>query len=74
MAAKAANMMKMTSYDLLKMKIIQRVFKEPENYSRENMDEVILQLNQELAMFINEKSRLSGKEITENRYNRFRKM
>lgn len=74
LAAKAANMMKMTSYDLLNMKIIQRVFKEPENYSRENMDEVILQLNQELAMFINEKSRLSGKEIAENRYNRFRKM
>ncbi len=74
LASKSANMMKMTSMDLLEMKIVEKVFSEPEHYTRNEMKEVIEKLDGALVQFIKEKSTLSVTELVEQRYRRFRKM
>ncbi len=72
LAADAAGIMKMTSSDLLDLKVIDKIFGEPEGYTVENMDSVVRQIDSALVEFIDESSNYSGLEITENRYERFR--
>lgn len=73
-APKSADMMKMTSMDLLEMNIIEKVFDEPEKFTKETMDEVVEQIEGELVRFITDSVKLSGREIATRRYDRFRKM
>lgn len=74
LADKAAEAMKMTADDLKELQVIEKIINEPKNYTVENMAPVIEQLDQGIAAFINEKTKLTKEEIIENRYERFRRM
>lgn len=74
LAGRAAEAMKMTAGDLKKLKIVEKVFNEPVDYNTDTMDRVIRQLESEMCRFIEERMKLSGEEIAQSRYNRFRRM
>ncbi|MCR5704107.1 MAG: acetyl-CoA carboxylase, carboxyltransferase subunit beta [Eubacterium sp.] len=74
LAEKSANMMKMTSMDLLAMKMVEKVFEEPENYIENTMGRVIEKIDWELIRFIEQSSQWSEEEIVKQRYERFRAM
>lgn len=73
-AEEAAEVMKLTAEDLYNQKIVEYVFQEPENYNRNSMDKVCLQLSSELERFLGQYMCLSTNELLERRYERFRKM
>jgi acetyl-CoA carboxylase alpha subunit len=64
--------MKMTSADLLDLKVIDKIFAEPEKYCVGKMDSVIRQLDRALEEFVEESSNLTKSEMAEKRYARFR--
>ena len=74
MADKAAETMKMTADDLRQFNVIEKVFNEPENYSVENMGDVIEQLDRAIGIFLEKKMKLTDREMIESRYQRFRRM
>ena len=74
MADKAAETMKMTADDLRQLNVIEKVFNEPENYSVENMGDVIEQLDRAIGIFLEKKTKLTDREMIESRYQRFRRM
>lgn len=74
MADKAAETMKMTADDLRQLNVIEKVFNEPENYSVENMGDVIEQLDRAIGIFLEKKMKLTDREMIESRYQRFRRM
>ena len=73
-APKAANMMKMTSMDLLEMNIVEKVFEEPREYVKETMDGVVKQIEDSLSEALREKLKIKPEKLVQNRYERFRKM
>lgn len=73
-AEEAAKVMKLTSLDLKESNIVERVFKEPENYTPDTMANVCKQIDYALCQFLEEKSKLTIKELVEKRYQRFRVM
>lgn len=73
-AEEAAKVMKLTSIDLKESNIVERVFKEPENYTSDTMANVCKQIDYALCQFLEEKSKLTIKELVEKRYQRFRAM
>lgn len=73
-AEEAAKVMKLTSIDLKESNIVERVFKEPENYTSDTMANVCKQIDYALCQFLDEKSKLTIKELVEKRYQRFRVM
>lgn len=73
-AEEAAKVMKLTSIDLKESNIVERVFKEPENYTSDTMANVCKQIDYALCQFLEEKSKLTIKELVEKRYQRFRVM
>ncbi len=73
-AKDAARIMKMTAMDLKKMNIIEKVFTEPEEYTMDNLPEVLEKLTIAIYAFLEEKSQLSTEQLISQRYNRFRKM
>lgn len=72
-AAKAAEEMKMTSEDLYKMKIVDKIYYEPNDLTLHTMDLLCRQLKEDIAEFISKYSVKSSKYITKNRHQRFRK-
>lgn len=74
LADKAAEAMKMTADDLKALHIVEKIIREPMDYSVENMEHVIKQLDSEITRFLEEKTKLSKEEIVEIRYERFRRM
>lgn len=73
-AEEAAKVMRLTSIDLKESNIVERVFKEPENYTSDTMANVCKQIDYALCQFLEEKSKLTIKELVEKRYQRFRVM
>lgn len=73
-AEEAAKVMKLTSIDLKESNIVERVFKEPENYTSDTMANVCKQIDYALCQFLEEKSKLTIRELVEKRYQRFRVM
>ena len=73
-ASEAAEVMKLTAGDLKQLGIIEQVIPEPENYTDQNMESVCTDLNGRIARFLNEYTGLGPSELTERRYDRFRKM
>jgi acetyl-CoA carboxylase carboxyl transferase subunit beta len=74
LAAKSANMMKMTSKDLLELNVIEQIFEEPEKYTKSSMAGVVHQIEKALIDFLEKSSALTGEELAEKRYERFRNM
>ena len=73
-ASEAAEVMKLTAGDLKQLGIIEQVIQEPENYTDQNMESVCADLDGRIARFLNEYTGLGASELTERRYDRFRKM
>lgn len=73
-ASEAAEVMKLTAGDLERLGIIEQVIAEPENFSDENMDSVCRDMDERIREFLDTYSGLSAEELTEKRYDRFRKM
>ena len=73
-ASEAAEVMKLTALDLKSLGIVEQVIAEPENFSDENMDPVCAELETGIADFIEKYMKLSSDELTEKRYERFRRM
>ncbi len=73
-ADKAAEAMKMTADDLKQLNVIEKIFKEPVDYNVTTLEFVTDRLKTEMDQFLISKSHLSGEEIVNERYNRFRRM
>lgn len=73
-AREAAKVMKMTAENLYKQHIVEQVFEEPEELTRENMNVVAQRLDEAMEAFLKKYGELSEEELKEHRYNRFRGM
>ena len=71
-AAQAAEVMKMTAKDLLELHIVDQVIPEPVPACAEEMGRIAAVLDQKIGGFLSEMSVLTGEELTEQRYERFR--
>ena len=73
-AKEAAEVMKLTAENLKAQGIVERVFAEPEDYTVQNMDLVIAQMDEAIKAFIVKYKSLSEQDLLDHRYKRFRKM
>ena len=73
-AKEAAKVMKLTADDLKKMGVIECVLEEPEQYTVQTMKPVADQLRGKVEAFIENYEQMPEQKMTENRYQRFRKM
>lgn len=73
-ADEAAEVMKLTAFDLKELGVIEKMIPEPADYTDENMDEVCEALGDQIAVFLEKYSEMGAEELTEKRYQRFRKM
>ena len=73
-ASEAAEVMKLTAKDLLELKIIEQVIPEPEHYTQENLTEVCNTLEIKIAEFLKKYRALPEADLTEKRYQRYRRM
>ncbi|MGF6991265.1 acetyl-CoA carboxylase carboxyl transferase beta subunit/acetyl-CoA carboxylase carboxyl transferase alpha subunit [Lachnospiraceae bacterium PM6-15] len=74
LAKEAAEVMKLTAKDLLETGIIEQVIEEPGHFTLQNLGVVTKQLEQGITRFLQDYQDLSGDEISERRYQRFREM
>ncbi len=72
-AKEAAEFMKMTSYELYELEVVDKVIKEDENGLSKNFDLTKNEIVVELEKALNILKALSIDELLENRYSRFRK-
>lgn len=72
-AKEAAEVMKITAVDLKKLKIVDGIIQEPQEYTRENMGLVTEQLEELLGRFLKDCDQRSVDELVQARYERFRK-
>ena len=54
--------------------IVERVFAEPQTYTVQNMDSVIMQINEAIEEFLMKYGSMSEQELIRHRYERFRNM
>ena len=73
-AKEAAEVMKLTAENLKAQGIVERVFAEPETYTVQNMDSVIMQINEAIEEFLMRYGSMSEQELIRHRYKRFRNM
>jgi len=67
----AANAMKLTSKELLKMKIIDEIIKEPTGGAHRNKDETIIALKEALKKYLDEFKNFTKEEIVNQRKEKF---
>lgn len=72
-AKEAAEVMKMTAQDLKAAGMIEQVIAEPEQLTKETMEEVCEELRTGIYRFLKASGELSEEELCEKRYERFRK-
>lgn len=73
-AKEAAQVMKLTAQDLKRLGIIEKIIDEPEHLTRENFPIVCDALEQDIEGFLEKYTNCNTEELTEHRYQRFRKM
>lgn len=73
-AKEATEVMKLTAENLKAQGIVERVFAEPETYTVQNMDSVIMQINEAIEEFLMRYGSMSEQELIRHRYERFRNM
>lgn len=73
-AKEAAEVMKLTAENLKAQGIVERVFAEPETYTVQNMDSVIMQINEAIEEFLMRYGSMSEQELIRHKYERFRNM
>lgn len=74
LAQKAAQVMKLTSYDLYRAGFVEKIIKEPEEYTIDTMFAICDELEEKIAYFLKQKMNLSYDALLEARYQRFRNM
>lgn len=73
-AKEAAEVMKLTAENLKAQGIVERVFAEPQTYTVQNMNSVIMQINEAIEEFLMRYGSMSEQELIRHRYERFRNM
>lgn len=73
-AEKAAQVMKLTAQDLKELGIIEQILPEFPIVSGDNMNRVTLYMKRKIAGFLVKYQQMSGEELAEQRYQRFRGM
>ena len=73
-ASEAAELMKMTSGDMLKNKVVDKVFAEPYELTNENMNELCFEIKNNIANFLKKYQKKTEKYISNQQYKRFRKI
>ncbi len=73
-AKEAAEKMKLTAKDLLELKVIDKIIKEPEENTSETFEKICKNIRKEILSTISDLSQKSENEIVELRYNKFRNM
>ncbi|MCQ2500267.1 MAG: acetyl-CoA carboxylase carboxyltransferase subunit alpha [Lachnospiraceae bacterium] len=71
-APEAAEVMKLTSADLLQLGVIEKIIREPEEYTEDTMDEPLACIREAMKGFMNQYLPLDGTELAEQRYRRYR--
>ncbi|GHT44705.1 acetyl-coenzyme A carboxylase carboxyl transferase subunit alpha [Endomicrobiia bacterium] len=71
-APEAAKAMKLTAKDLLKLKAIDEIIKEPLGGAHYDSAKTAVNIKMALNKYLNEYEKISGKKIAEERYTRFR--
>ena len=66
--------MKLTAENLKSQGIVERVFAEPQTYTVQNMNSVIMQINEAIEEFLMKYGSMSEQELIRHRYERFRNM
>lgn len=72
-AKEAAEVMKITSYDLKQLDVVDGIIHEPVDFCRENMSFVVDQLKELIYRFLTECDQKTVDELVMERYQRFRK-
>jgi acetyl-CoA carboxylase carboxyl transferase subunit alpha len=70
----AADALKPTSYDLLKLKVIDDIIKEPFGGAHRNWDETFVNVKNDLQKHMKEVMEIPAEELQQKRYEKFRKM
>ncbi len=73
-AREAAGVMRLTAEDLYQMGMVEQVLAEPVSYTIENLKEVTCRLASKIEQFLTRYGELSGEELVQHRYDRFRRM
>lgn len=73
-ASEAAKVMKITAADLKELGVIEKVIREPEPASIDNIIELSEEIREMISDFLKRYKRKTQEEIVEERYQRFRKM
>lgn len=73
-AKEAAQVMKLTARDLKSLGIIEEIIGEPEHLTRENFPVLSEELDEKIERFLDKYEEYSAEELTEHRYERFRRM
>ena len=73
-AAEAAEVMKLTAGDLKSLGVVEKVIPEPDDFTEKTMTPVCEELDAEITDFLEQYTKLGGEELTEKRYERFRRM
>ncbi|GHT50378.1 acetyl-coenzyme A carboxylase carboxyl transferase subunit alpha [Endomicrobiia bacterium] len=71
-APEAAKAMKLTAKDLLKLKVIDEIIKEPLGGAHYDSAKTAVNIKMALNKYLNEYEKISGKKIAEERYAKFR--
>ena len=73
-AKEASEVMKITTKDLKKLQIIEKVIREPEPANEENLPEIAEEIREDLDGFLRKSCQKTREQIVEERYERFRRM
>ena len=73
-APEAADKMKLTAEDVVSAQAAERMIKEPEKLTTQNMGSVLEQLREELRRFLKQYAVLEPEKLCDRRYERFRKL
>lgn len=73
-ADEAAEVMRLTAFDLKELGMIEKIISEPADFTEESMGEICEIMGDQIAVFLEEYSGMEAEELTEKRYQRFRKM
>ena len=73
-AKEAAGVMRLTADHLLKAGIVERVIPEPEDFNLETFTEVTDPMDDYISIFLKKYGAMTKEELTEKRYDRFRRM
>ena len=73
-AKEASEIMKITAEDLKNLGIIEQIIPEEQAASKENLPVICRDLKERIKVFLRKMEGLTGEELAEQRYNRFRQM